>query len=171
LGLSAPSKEDIIYDNQHHVWCGRRGERRCPSIAHGIERDVADVTGHHEAALCVSASGAWGVGGFVSGCIGVSGKGKPFASFTAGGGGGSPSGGISAGIQVSNAKAPEDLRGPFAYAGGSAGEGPAVSAGGFIGSGRNNGTTVGGDLGLSLMGNLPLPFEVHGGSSYSWTTP
>jgi hypothetical protein len=36
LGLSAISPEDMRYDEQHHVLCGHRGERKCWSLSHDL---------------------------------------------------------------------------------------------------------------------------------------
>jgi hypothetical protein len=141
------------------------------NIAGPIERVVADATGHHAVGLCLNLGFAGGLGGFASGCVGVAGNGRPMASFTAGAGGGSPSASVGLSVQVSNAKTPEDLRGPFAYAGGSGDEAITGGGGGFVGTGSNNQTIVGGEGGLNIGANIPIPFETHAGSSYTWTTP
>jgi hypothetical protein len=131
----------------------------------------ADLTGHHEVAICVGGAGGGGPGGVVSGCVGNTGNGTPFASFTAGGGGSSPSGSLGASVQVSNAKTPNDLRGAFGYEGASADLGLSAGGSGFEGNGSQNQGIVGGEGGVGIGLDLPIPFEFHGGVSYTWTTP
>jgi hypothetical protein len=55
LGLSGDAKADEAYDVRHHVNCGHRGERRCPSafnaIVHGADALRHSVAAHPVAAL------------------------------------------------------------------------------------------------------------------------
>jgi YD repeat-containing protein len=85
-------------------------------------------------------------------------------TFTPGGGGSSPSAGVSIGVQGSNASTISALRGPFIYGGGSIGDGIAGSVSGFSGGGA-----YGGDASIGLFANVPFPFSVFGGYSYTWT--
>jgi uncharacterized protein RhaS with RHS repeats len=141
------------------------------SILDDQQQIDSQLTGHHEVALCLNAAGGGGVGGTASVCAGNTGNGKPFASVTVGGGGTSPSGSATVGLQVGNAQTPSDLRGPFGYQGGSADLGPSVGGGGFEGNGSNSQGITGVDFNFGVGADIPIPFEVHGGASYTWTTP
>jgi hypothetical protein len=113
----------------------------------GYKRAGHDIA-HGTVGVCISGvvGGGFGITGQV--CF-VESQGFKHAGFTEtfGIGGQSPGAGISLGLQFSNAKLPNDLRGIFGYANGSVTIGPDVgpTAGGsgFIGESRCNRTIAG----------------------------
>ena len=135
---------------------------------------AAQVLRHHSVGVNLTLAGGGGPGGFIRGEVGVAG-GKAYASFTAGAGGESPSASATLGLSVSNADQPREVGGPFGYAGGSVSDedGETAGIGGFAGRGDNNRGIVGGDISVGLGytdGPLAVPFETHGGASYTWQT-
>jgi RHS repeat-associated protein len=168
--------------------------------------DNADPSGLTTFGWCLGAAAAWGIGGFVQGCLQVATKSNtpveiakdvgagllcstgptnPLfsfgcnylasrvtqvgATFTVGGGGGSPSAGVYGGIQVSNGTKISDLNGLFAYAGGGAGAGVTGQGTGFIGQNGCHQTIVGGDVDGGVGVRLPIAFEYHAGASNTWS--
>ena len=129
---------------------------------------------HGSVGLCLS--GGLGSGPAVVGqiCLVESGGFKHVGfTETLGGGGSSPSGGVSLGLQFSNATTPKDLGGLFAYTDGSVVLGPDVglTAGGsgFIGNGPCNRVVFGGNVNVGLGANLPIPVSAGAGATYTWT--
>ncbi len=176
LGLAGCGRECENWLRHHYRverQCERRGGRHCGnSFGSQVEAVVAKVTHHHEVALCASAAGAFGYQGQASACAGVAGDGKPFASVSAGAGGGTPAADVGFGIQVSNAQTPEAMRGGSLYAGGSAGDIVQSGGGAFFGTHSH---VAGGDadlgFGFNVLPPLAIPGEGHAGASYTWTTP
>jgi hypothetical protein len=152
-----------------------RGASFAKKIVHFGERAAARETGHRAVGLSLTAIAGFGVGGMGSISAGVAGDGVPFVSATIGGGGGSPVASVGVGVFISNAQRPEDLRGAFAYEGGSVDLGPGVGAGSEQGTGSSNQSIVTGsgsvNIGAADLFPFPVPFEFHGGISNTWTTP
>jgi hypothetical protein len=87
------------------------------------------------------------------------------------GGGSSPTASVTGGLLFSNATSPDQLKGPFGFAGGSAGLGPVAgdnfsfgndSRGSFIWENEIMG-------GVGANAPIPVPAEGHGGVSYTGT--
>ena len=133
---------------------------------------VVQAIATHTFGPCLNGSVGLGYYGEASGCLLLSG-GKPGASVTITGGGGSPNASVGVGLQVSNARSLNGVRGPFVAAGGSAGVGVAGGVQGPIGTGPCNSTIVQGEgsLGLGIPfapTPIPIPAEFHAGVSYTW---
>lgn len=122
----------------------------------------------HTIGVCLNVGAGWGAYGTASGCVALSGGHFTLVG-TAGGGGSSPTASATLGLLISNASKPSDLRGPFAQAGGSVDLGLSGGDEGSIGNGSCGQTIwenqVTGGVGL----DLPIPFEGHGGATYTWT--
>ncbi len=107
------------------------------------------------------------LGGLLSSCLTELGRVETLgATWTTGGGAQTPAAGASLGVQVTNATSLCDLGGWFAYGGGSAFEPVTVGVGGF---GGLAGRILGGELDLGGGADFPVPGELHGGMSYTWT--
>lgn len=133
---------------------------------------VVSLIHSHTIGLCVNASAGFGPFGTASGCLAFVG-GKFTLIGTAGGGGASPTASLTGGLLFSNARTPKQLRGSFAFAGGSGDLGLSLGEEGSIGNTNNNPSCNHGiwenqvTAGVGL--DLPIPFETHGGSRYTWT--
>ena len=138
----------------------------------GYKRAGHDIA-HGTVGVCISGVVGWGLGGVGQVCI-VESQGFKHVGFTEtfGIGGQSPTGSISLGLQFSNAKLPNDLRGIFGYANGSVvvGPGAGLTAGGsgFIGESRCNRTIAGATIEGGIGADLPPPFSAGGGVSNTW---
>ncbi len=77
------------------------------------------------------------------------------------------------GLLVSNATPPSDLNGLFAFGGASAtigpDVGPTVGEEGSIGTNSKGQAIWESNTMVGVAGDLPFPFEIHGGGSYTWT--
>jgi RHS repeat-associated protein len=119
--------------------------------------------------------GSFTGGGSVSGsvCYIATPSGSSGITATIGGGAGIPiSAGGYVGPVVSNGQTLNDQAGPFAYAGGSAGEGP-YSGGGQVSRGTNScGDTIW-DVSLGWTPSITLgpPVTLYGGRSQTWVFP
>ena len=128
---------------------------------------------HGTVGVCVSGVVGAGPGGVGQVCL-VESQGFRHAGVTEtlGGGGESPTAGLSAGLQFSNAQTPDDLKGLFGYANGSAVIGPdaGVTAGGsaFIGKNSCNQTIAGANVDVGLGAKFPIPASAGGGVSNTW---
>ncbi len=116
----------------------------------GNPETLTDPTGKWTFGLCIGGSaGAFGIGGFVQGCVvvGQSASGAWSGGVTGTAGGPAYAGvgaGISGGPEFSNANSIDDLNGPFGYLGIGGAVGPVGASGtGFIGT-DSKGRTVGG---------------------------
>ena len=138
----------------------------------GYKRAGHDIA-HGTVGVCISGVVGWGLGGVGQVCI-VESQGFKHVGFTEtfGIGGQSPTGGLSLGLQFSNAKLPNDLRGIFGYANGSVvvGPGAGLTAGGsgFIGESRCNRTIAGATIEGGIGADLPPPFSAGAGVSNTW---
>ncbi len=138
----------------------------------GYKRAGHDIA-HGTVGVCISGVVGWGLGGVGQVCI-VESQGFKHVGFTEtfGIGGQSPTGSISLGLQFSNAKLPNDLRGIFGYANGSVAVGPGagLTAGGsgFIGESRCNRTIAGATIEGGIGADLPPPFSAGAGVSNTW---
>ena len=138
----------------------------------GYKRAGHDIA-HGTVGVCISGVVGGGLGGVGQVCI-VESQGFKHVGFTEtfGIGGQSPTGSISLGLQFSNAKLPNDLRGIFGYANGSVAVGPGagLTAGGsgFIGESRCNRTIAGATIEGGIGADLPPPFSAGGGVSNTW---
>ena len=143
----------------------------------GDPLDKADPSGLVTVGLCGGAAGGFLIGLFGQVCplvIGIDDRNGDISvggTATYGGGLQTPTFGLSAVAQVSDARNISQLGGPFAYAGGSAGEGPQLTGTIFQGDscGAPGNQVVGGEFGVGFGVNLPLPGEVHAGASTTAT--
>ena len=128
---------------------------------------------HGTVGVCYAAVAGGGPGGVGQVCF-VESQGFKHAGFTEtlGGGGQSPTAGLSLELQFSNARSPNDLAGVFGYANGSVvvgpDGGPIVDGSGFIGNDACNRAIVGGNVGLGVGADAPIPLSFGGGVSNTW---
>ena len=133
--------------------------------------NASDSSGLATGGLCLSAGVQLGplfVGG--SACVVADTHGNFGGTLTAGGGPGCClSASVTGGLQASNADTIYDLSGPFAEAGGCAGEGPVGCVSGFRGSDHCGRDISGGYLGVGAGGGFPA--ELHAGGTYTKVFP
>jgi len=127
---------------------------------------------HQSVSIGIGGSAAAGPGGIADIAVGEAG-GHAFVSETLGAGGGSPAVSIGPVLSFSNASAPRDLGGKFAYGGASifSQKGPEIGGGVFAGAGTHNQSIVGGQVSVGAGYGLAYggaPLEVHGGVSETW---
>ncbi len=129
---------------------------------------VVHAVATHTIGLCLNLSAGAGVFGTASGCIAFVGGHFTLVG-TAGGGGSSPTGSLTLGLLLSNARQPSQLRGPFAGGGGSADLGLSVGEEASAGIANCNKTIWENQVSAGLGLDLPIPFETHGGVTDTWT--
>lgn len=129
---------------------------------------VVHYVASHTIGGCVNVNAAFGVGGSAEGCVALVG-GKPTVIGSVEGGGGTPGVSVTGGLLISNAHTPSQLRGAFGVGGVSVGEGLVAGDQAAVGSDACGNTIWTNEIdgGLGLYG--PLPFQVFGGVSNTWT--
>ena len=88
---------------------------------------------------------------------------------TIGGGGESIAAGVQGQLQISNGTQISDLGGPFGYGGASGGEGSTLGGDFFSGTNSCGQSIYGGDVAVGVGARFPIPGEIHGGMSQTWT--
>jgi hypothetical protein len=136
-------------------------------VVHAAKKAIQVVT-HHTVGFCVTGSAGAGPFGSASGCIALSG-GHPTFIGSLGGGGSSPTASLTGGLLISNARNRKQLDGPFGFAGGSADLGASVGDNFSFGNDSQNQSIWENETSAGLGVDLPIPFEFHGGASYTWT--
>jgi RHS repeat-associated protein len=138
--------------------------------------NASDPSGLATGGLCVGAAAAFGfhIGWQV--CVQVAIPDSHSApevgtSVTVAGGKGTPSAGAYVQAQGSNAVHINDLDGWFGAGGASIGAPEFVGADGFVGRDPCDRLLYGGSLSFGEGGRAPLPAEVHGDATYTWTGP
>jgi hypothetical protein len=129
---------------------------------------VVHTVATHTIGLCLNGSAGFGVFGEADGCIALVG-GKPTLVGTLGGGGGSPGASLTGGFMFSNAHNSGELGKWFGFAGGSADLGASVGDQVSFGEGDCNRSIWENETTAGIGLDLPIPFEYHGGASYTWT--
>ena len=154
------------YDPNLGRWTQQDAVVRLANYTYASDSPVnsVDPTGAVTFGICLSASAGFGWGVMAQGCIQTANLSSWGGTFTVGAGGSSPSATVGIGVQGSTANTISGLGGPFAYAGGSVGDLVVGSVSGFGGGG-----VYGGDASIGLGANVPLPFSIFGGYSYTWT--
>lgn len=94
-------------------------------------------------------------------------SGQPAIAITGAGGGSSPTASASLGFVIANATDPQQIAGPFGFAGTSGGEGIIVGDEYSAGNDQNGKYIYTNQLSLGAGADLP-PVELHGGASYTW---
>jgi hypothetical protein len=119
-------------------------------------------------AFCVNASLGYGNGASATGCVGKTGNGTTFESWTVGSGGSSPNASLGVTLEFSNAQTPSQLQKVFSYSGISYGQ-----DGGYAGVQVEVGTdSKGKKIWVYSMGVGITPLSgvsLQGGKSYTWT--
>jgi len=129
---------------------------------------VVHAVATHTIGLCLNVGFGAGPFGTASGCVALVG-GHFTLIGTAGGGGSSPTASATLGLLFSNATRPTELRGPFGIAGGSADLGVSAGDETSLGLSKCNKTIWENQPSLGVGLDLPIPFELHGGVTNTWT--
>jgi len=129
---------------------------------------AVDYVTTHTIGQCVNVNAAFGIGGSAEACLALVG-GKPTVIANAEGGGGTPGISITTGLLISNAQDPSQLRGLFGAAGVSVGEGLVAGDQSAVGKDACGNTIWTSEMGGGLGLYGPLPFQVFGGVSNTWT--
>ena len=150
------------------------------NYAFGNPLNRMDPSGLISYGLCLS--GSWGAmfGGYGQVCVveainDVDGTFTVGFTETLGGGVQTPSAGIAGNIQVSTARSVDQLAGPFTYGGLSVMGGPSFGGSVFGGTscGGPDDRVAGGEVnfgvGAAALLPSPLPAEIHGGRSNTWS--
>lgn len=128
---------------------------------------VVHYVQNHTIGGCVNAAAGFGVYGDATGCVALVG-GHFTLIGTLGGGGGSPGASLTGGLLLSNASSPQQLSKGFAFWGGSADLGASIGDDFSVGQDACNNTIWENQVTAGLGVDLPIPFEFHGGASYTW---
>ncbi len=126
---------------------------------------IVHVIATHTVGVCLNASGGFAVYGGASGCVALVG-GRVTLFGTLAGGGASPTASVTSGLLISNAKTPKELSKWFGFAGGSTDFGPSV--GDDVSFGQSNRAIWENQVTGGVGVDFPIPFEYHGGASYTW---
>jgi hypothetical protein len=108
-----------------------------------------------------------GIFGQSSGCVALVG-GRPTIIGTLGGGGSSGAASLTGGVLFSNAHSPRELRRWFGFVGASGDFGLSVGDQFAAGSGDCGRSIWENESSVGVGLDLPVPFETHGGVSYTW---
>jgi hypothetical protein len=128
---------------------------------------VVHYAATHTVGLCVNGEAAGGIWREVSLCAALVGGHVTFIG-TLAGGGGSPNSSGSVGLLVSNARTPQELQKAFATFGGSI-TGEVVSVGDDFSVGLDSCNNTIWENQFEVGTPMGIPFEFHGGASYTWT--